>query len=227
MNAATLTFPRLGIQLTEKKKTLTSLLLLPILLFVLSVSPACSVAQFVTEFNQYASEIVPAVQSVLSILALFGVGAPAAAIPAIKGDVAKVESLMTDFGNASAQSAPGVRNQLLAAMQTLMQDVNTVFSLANVNNAATQDKLTALITLLNSLIEEMIILIPTANTTVAVNLAYAQARITLQSRGDFVGLFNSKLVEPTGIKAVDSLTRRSRLHNHGTFLRWATLGIVR
>ena len=226
MSAATMNFPKLSIQLTEIKKTSISLAMTLVMFGVLCATPACSVAQFVSEFNQYASEILPAAQSVLSILALFGVGAPAAALPAIKSDVAKVESLMTDFGSASTQAAPGIRNQLLAAMQVLTQDVNTIFSLAQVSDANTQAKLTALITLVDSLIEEMVILIPTANTNAAFNLSGAHARITLQSKGDFVTLFNGKLVEPTGITAVDGLTKKLKLHNHSVFVRWATLGVA-
>lgn len=185
----------------------------------------CSSAQFVSEFNQYSSQIVPAVNSILAILQLFGVVGSAAAPSLISADVVAAQKLVSDLASAPAAAQPGIRNQITAEEGVLTNDLQSIFQLARVSDDATQKKVALLISLIQAAVAEGFALIPQSTSPTAMAVASSRAQ-HFQSR-DFEGSFNSILKAKTGNAAVDKLSPKLQLHHHSRVLRIASLGLLK
>lgn len=193
---------------------------------LLMPSLGCNAADFAQQFGQYTSQIVPAVQTVLAILQLFGVASKPELPARIGADVAAAQSLVSDFAKAPADSQPGIRVQIEGVEATLNADLQEVFLLAHVTNPNNQAKVTALLSLIEAAVAEGFALIPRDTSTPNLaKAAYGGAK--LESK-DYVGSFNKMLVARTGDKKVDALTPTLKLHKHRSlWVKIGTLGIVR
>lgn len=217
-------FASFGISITEVRKTLIAFTLATAVACSTMLMSACNAQEFAQKFNQYAELIFPAASSVASILALFGIPVPAAVMPLARAELTKVESLMTDFANASIAAQPGIRTQLVAAMQALQADLGNIFQLAHVQNPDKQAEITALITLIGSLVQEMLALIPTSTEPAKLEIAGAQASVAVHSKGDFVAQFNSHIEK---LEKLSPGMKFHKLDGHSTITHALTLGLVR
>lgn len=179
---------------------------------------ACNTADFVKEFDQYTSQIVPAVNSILAILSLFGVTSQAQLPTKIDSDVTAVQKLVADFAAAPASTQPGIRNQITAEEGVLNADLQQVFQVASVSDENTQKKVSALISLVESAVAEGFALIPSSSVATSRTVALGSQ---FQAK-DFVGSFNAILTAKTGNATVDAHTPKLKLHSHRGF--WSSLG---
>lgn len=186
----------------------------------------CNAADFAQQFTQYTSQVVPAVNSVLAILALFGVTSKPELPARISADIAAAQALVSDFAKAGESAQPAIHEQIQAIEGTLNADLQEVFLLAHVANPNNQAKVTALTTLIEVAIEEGFALIP--RTTSPSNLAMASHRGAKLESKDYVGSFNALLTAKTGDPKVDAVTPTLKLKkHHSLWVKIATVGIVR
>ena len=202
-----------------------SMIAIAAIAFSTMTTTACNTADFVKEFDQYTSQIVPAVNSILAILSLFGVASQSQLPPKIDADVTAVQKLVADFAEAPASSQPGIRNQIASEETVLNADLQQVFQVAAVSDPNTQTKVSALITLVESAVSEGFALIPQSSSVV--NTAHAIPAGTKFQAKDFVDSFNAIITSKTGNKAVDAATPKLKLKKHAHKAHqgfWASLG---
>jgi len=201
-----------GIEVRNIRKVLAVHALAAVMVLSLAVMPACNVASFVQQFNQYTAEIVPALNAVLAILQFFGVVTPVGISAKVDADVKAAQVLVADFASASTAAQPAIRTQIAAAENVLNADLNQVFALASVKDANTQRKVSALIQLMESAIQEGFAIIP--QTTSKAGLAAMQKGAQGLKPEQFVSSFNSILVAPTGNPGLDKVTPKHKLKAH-------------
>lgn len=190
------------------KKQLLAFVLCCTLALGTMATTACDSSKFVSEFTQYSSQIVPAVNSILAILQLFGVVGQAALPARISTDVAEAQQLVADFAKPGAD--PSLRAQITAKEAALNADLKLILDIAQVKDPAVQAKITALTTLIEAAVAEGFALVPQSNSGTSV--AIASARSAKFQRKDFVGSFNQSLTAKTGNHDVDTLTPKLKLH---------------
>ena len=111
--------------------------------------------------------------------------------------------------SASSGSAPGVCQQLQAAVGTYQADQQLVLQVAQVSDANTQTKITLLAGLVAGTVNAITAVIPSCQN--------AASRLGLSGcpslqRVQFTAHYNSILVAPTGNPNVDTATRKLKLH---------------
>ncbi len=191
---------------------------------VLAAGTGCNVSQFVSEFDSYSAQIVPAAQAVLALLQFFGVAVPFNA-QKVGADVTAAQTLVADFAKSPASAQPGIRSQIMAEEAVLNQDLAALFTVAQVSDTRNQAKITVGIQLLEALIAEGFALIP--NTTSAADLASRGPELAkFQSKGEFVHNFNTNLESSSGNRGADKVAKAHLLHNHSKVVRLATFGLV-
>jgi hypothetical protein len=192
------------------------------------VTAGCTTAQWELALQ----EIGPAVGVIINIVAVADSKAADTALASkITADTVALDQLITDFEKANAVSQPSLAAQINANFATLQADLGSVYTLANVSDLATQNKLTEEIGLIAGLVEIVEIAIPNLNITpapVAAGLARPAASVAkFKTVGQFIDAYNAELVTPTGNKAVDVYTSKHKIHIHSKFIRYATGGIAK
>lgn len=178
----------------------------------------CSVGQFESILNQVA----PAILNIIQIVALVrGVPANTALATKVSGDVSLIETLYHDFQTASGTAKPSVQAQINVAFDTLQNDLDNVFSLAQVSNVNTQAKITALIGLVRTSVGIAEAMINPNN-----NLKASAAPPINLSPEDIISSYNKILTAKTGDTAVDNFTSHHKLHLHNRTVRTLTLGFA-
>jgi hypothetical protein len=171
---------------------------------------ACNAASFVQQFNQYSNQIAPAVQTILSLIAIFAVPNDKPDLVArISSDVAAAQKLVADFAAAATSDQPAIHDKIKAVEAAIKADLQEVFALAHVSNPATQTKVSNLLDLVGAMVEEGFALIPV--TVTPGTLKAAAPRAGALKAKDYVGKFNKLLAEKTGDDKVDSLTPSLKL----------------
>lgn len=211
--------PLAGIEIRNLRQVFLVHALVALLFLSLVVMPACNVANFVQQFDQYTSDILPALNAVVAILEFFAVPVPVGLSAKVDADVNAAQVLVSDFANASTSAQPAIRAQITAAENVLSADLNQVFTLASVKDANTQRKVAALVQLIESAVQQGFAFIP--QTTSKAAMATLQAQAAGLKPQQFVSSFNAILVAPTGNRGVDNLTPKYRLRSRSVFSRAA------
>ncbi|HZP33952.1 MAG TPA: hypothetical protein VFB23_11390 [Candidatus Acidoferrales bacterium] len=171
-----------------------------------------------SQFEQVLNEVAPAVSTILQIVAIF-TGQPVnTAVPEkIKADVAGLEQLYSDYQAAQPATKTGIAADINADFGVLSQDLTTVFSIAQVNDPKTQQKITQLIGFIQDGVQLAEAAIPQSSGRVG-------AKPVKLTPGDLVDSFDKVLVAKTGNKPVDDFTAKHQLHLHSKFVRVVTFG---
>src|SRR6185312_2379791 len=125
-------------------------LLTPILACVLC---ACMVGCTfnASQFEQVLNEVAPAVQTIIEIIALVqNKPANVAISTKIGADTAALEKMYADFQAAQPANKADVEKEINAGFTALNADLSSVFAVAQVSDANTQAKVTALISLIQT-----------------------------------------------------------------------------
>jgi hypothetical protein len=178
----------------------------------------CSVSQFDAVLN----EIAPAISTVLQIIAISrGTTADLTVATKVAKDVTTLETLYNDYQSVSSTSKPGVESQINAGFTVLNQDISSVLAVAQVNDPATQQKIEALITLVQTGVGIAEAAIPSNSLTAQT----ARFRAKKLNASDLADSYNKILVAKTGTKKVDDFTAKAhKIHVHNEFERLATFG---
>jgi len=182
---------------------------------------ACSTA-WVSTLDSILAAAAPALINILQIVAVAN-GQPVDGNLAAKinADAAAIKTLAADFAKASSGSAPGVCQELQAAVNAYQADQQLVLQVAQVSDSNTQTKITLLANLVAGTVNAITAVIPSCE-----NAASSQSMRTTPpySVSTFTDRYNSILLLPTGNAAVDAVTRKLKLHRHSKLVRSVTLG---
>ena len=177
-------------------------------------------------FDNYVMLGAQALVDILNIVAVAQHQSPnQSLIEKVNADAALVKKLGDDFYNASAANKADVEDQLNAALSTLAQDEQDVFAVAHVVNPQSQAYISSLVSLATSFIMTAEAMLPPQQQ--------AKMRVQFQksssplSVSDFVSSWNKAVTVKSGDPAIDSVSRRFKLHNHGTFTKIVSFGLVR
>jgi hypothetical protein len=182
---------------------------------------ACSTA-WVSTLDSILAAAAPALIDILEIVSV-AKGQPVNGTLAAKitADAAAVKTLAADFAKVSAESAPGVCQQLQAAVSAYQADQQLVLQVAQVSDSNTQTKITLLAGLVAGTVNAITAVIPSCQsgaTTRSIKVA------PLYSVSTFRAHYNSILVAKTGNATVDAATPKLKLHGHSKFVRSVTFG---
>lgn len=196
---------------------------LALVLCVTMIFTACSTA-WVSTLDTILSAAAPALINILQIVAVAkGEPANASLQTKINTDAATIKQLAADFAAASAASAPGVCQQLNAAVAVYSQDQQQVLALAQVSNSATQQKIVILAGLVASTIGAITAVIPQCQNAALAKSIKVSPPLSIRH---FVNDYNAALTAPTGDAAVDALTPKLKIHQHSKFARVVTFGAL-
>jgi len=195
-----------------------------ILVIALSLSlfcTACSTA-WVSTLDSILAAAAPALINVLQIVAVAN-GRPMNSNLAAKitADATVVKTLAGDFAKGSSGSAPGVCQQLQAAVSVYQADQQLVLQAAQVSDANTQTKITLLTNLVAGTVQAITAVIPSCQNADSRRLFKAAPPYSITT---FAAHYNSILIAPTGNAAVDAATPKLKLYRHSKLARSVSLG---
>jgi hypothetical protein len=176
----------------------------------------------VSTLDAILAAAAPALINILQIVAVAN-GQPVNANLAAKinADATIIKTLAGDFAKASSGSAPGVCQQLQAAVSVYQADQQLVLQIAQVGDPNTQTKITLLADLVAGTVNAILAVIPSCqNPVVTRNLKTAPT----YSVPTFAVHYNAILLAPTGNAAVDAATPKLRLHQHSKLVRAVSFG---
>jgi hypothetical protein len=184
---------------------------------------ACSTA-WVSTLDTILAAAAPALINILQIVAVAN-GRPMNGTLAAKinGDAAAIKTLAGDFAKASSQSAPGVCQQLQAAIGAYQTDQQLVLQVAQVSDPNTQTKITLLSNLVAGTVEAITAVIPSCNNA---SSSGGFRTAPPYSASSFAAHYNEILIAPTGNAAVDAATAKLKLHQHSKLARSITFGLL-
>jgi hypothetical protein len=196
------------------------------LVFALSLAmfcTACSTA-WVSTLDSILSAAAPALINILQIVAVAN-GQPMNVNLAAKisTDATDIKTLASDFAETSSASAPGVCQQLQAAVSAYQSDQQLVLQVAQVSDSNTQTKITLLVDLVAGTVSAITAAIPSCqNAAVSNSISSSSAH----GVSTFANRYNSILLARTGNAAVDAETPKLRLHRHSKLTRSVTFGLL-
>jgi len=184
-------------------------------------STACSTA-WVSTLNSILAAAAPALINILQIVA----GANGHAMnnnlaAKINADASAIKTLAADFAKVSAGSAPGVCQQLQAAVSAYQADQQLVLQIAQVSDPSTQTKITLLADLVAGTVSAITAVIPSCENATGYGSMKAAPPYNLSS---FTSQYDNILVAKTGSAAVDAVTPTLKLHQHSRFMQLVTFG---
>jgi len=203
----------------------------------------CSTA-WITEAEEIVAALIPAAANLLALVAaLEGKTVSASDLQLIQNagtqagaDLQLIQSLITEYETADASAQPGILNQIQVAIGTVQSNLNALLGALHIQDAATQAKITAVVGLILSEVQSLAAIVPLVNggqssRSVAENATrVGQPRIAVKAplrASEFVKSYNATMTAKTGNTVVDRATAGLRIHRHGKFVRWATLGIAK
>jgi hypothetical protein len=182
---------------------------------------ACSTA-WVTTLDSILAAAAPALINILQIVAVAN-GQPVDSNLAAKitADAAVIKTLAADFAKASSGSAPGVCQELQAAVSAYQTDQQLVLQVAQVSDSNTQTKITLLAGLVAGTVDAITAVIPSCQSAAVIRgmTAPVPYRVSV-----FADRYNRILVVKTGNAAVDAVTPKLKLHRHSKLVRSVTFG---
>ncbi len=184
-------------------------------------STACSTA-WVATLDSILAAAAPALINILQIVSVAN-GQPVNGNLAAKinADAAVIKALAADFAKASSGSAPGVCQQLQAAVSAYQADQQLVLQAAQVSDPNTQTKITLLADLVAGTVSAITAVIPSCQNAAAIRSTKIAPPYSFSTFADH---YNSILVAKTGNAAVDAMTPKLKLHQHSKLVRSVTFG---
>jgi hypothetical protein len=182
---------------------------------------ACSTA-WVSTLDSILAAAAPALINILQIVAVANGQPVNSTLEAkINADAAIIKMLAADFAQASSGSAPGVCQELQAAVSAYQADQQLVLQVAQVSDSNTQTKITLLTDLVAGTVNAITAVIPSCQNAAA---SRSMKTTPPYSVSTFAAHYNSILVAKTGNAAVDAVTPKLKLHRHSELVQVVTFG---
>ena len=204
-----------GFEITDTKRTLTALLLIPVLL----IGSACSFTTWVDRANQIITTATPAVSLILTLLPLFGTAVPSSVAnsirvwtPQVTNGLTLLAGLLVQFQNAASADQPAILDKIQAEIAVLKANLADILPVLHVLNTETQAKITALVNAIGDAVQEVAVLVAAVQGKTQLARARA-ARVTfvVKDAKAFKKHFNEVLHAPTGNAVVDAATAQVAL----------------
>ena len=185
------------------------------------------------------SALIPAAANILTLVtALHGQSVSAEDLKTIQStgsqvgsDLRLIESLITAYQKADGVSQPGLLNQIQTATSAVQSDLGSLLPALHIQDEATQGKVSAAIGLVLSEVESLSAIVPLVNPSASPAM---MAMVTKQAKkkppltaNEFVVSYNATITAKTGDAALDHATTGMRIHMHGKFARYASLGLLK
>ena len=196
------------------------------LVVIMGLAMLCSgcSAAWISTLDSILAAAAPALINILQIVSVAqGVTLNTGLETKINVDAATIKTLAADFAKVSSESAPGVCQQLQAAIGVYASDQQLVLQAAQVSDVNTQAKITMLVDLVAGTVNAITSAIPSCQNAVAAKNIAARSSFQMSS---FVADYNRILLTPTGNLAVDAASPRLVLHRHSKFMRLSTMGLL-
>ena len=183
---------------------------------------ACSTA-WVSTLDSILAAAAPALINILQIVAVAN-GQPVDGNLAAKinADAAAIKTLAADFAKASSGSAPGVCQELQAAVNAYQADQQLVLQVAQVSDSNTQTKIALLADLVAGTVNAITAVIPSCQK--AASFRSIKTTPPPYSMSTFAAHYNSTLVAKTGNPAVDAVTPKLKIRQHSKLVQVMTFG---
>jgi hypothetical protein len=180
---------------------------------------ACSTV-WVSTLDSILAAAAPALINILQIVAVANGQPVNGNLEAkINADATVIKTLAADFAQASSGSAPGICQELQAAVSAYQADQQLVLQVAQVSNSNTQTKIALLADLVAGTVNAITAAIPSCQAA-----AQGFKAAPPYSLSTFTAHYNSILVAATGNAVVDAATPKLKLHRHSKLVRAVTFG---
>lgn len=205
-----------GLQVTEKKKTFTSLALVPILMLSMF---ACSFQTWVTKANQILVAAEPAIQIVISLLPLLGANVPPVVAteiqnwaPQVEGDLTTLTGLITQWNDAAENAKAGIVAKIEAEITVVQNQLTSILPALHILNAATQAKIAAIVAAVGEAVSLVANLVASVKGS-SVSLARkAAAKAPFKNAKGFKSYCNTIVHAATGDPVVDAATAQVQIY---------------
>jgi hypothetical protein len=183
---------------------------------------ACSTA-WVSTLDSILAAGAPALINILQIVAVANDQPVNSNLAArINADATAVETLAADFAKVSSESAPGICQQLQAAVSAYQADQQLVLQVAQVSDSNTQTKIALLADLVAGTVNAITAVIPSCQK--AASFRSIKTTPPPYSMSTFAAHYNSTLVAKTGNPAVDAVTPKLKIRQHSKLVQVMTFG---
>jgi hypothetical protein len=182
---------------------------------------ACSTA-WVSTLDSILAAAAPALVDILQIVAVANNQPVNANLAAkIYADATLIKTLAADYAMVSSESAPGVCQQLQAAVSAYQSDQQLVLQVAQVSDPNTQTKITLLADLVAGTVNAITAVIPSCQNATAVRRMKTTPPYNMSG---FAAHYNSILVAKTGNPTVDAITPKLKLRQHSKLVQVLIFG---
>jgi hypothetical protein len=207
------------------------------------VLAGCSTA-WIGEAEQIVAALIPAAANLVALVAAFeGKTVSAADLQLIQNagtqagaDLQIIQSLIAAYQKADAATQPGILNQIESAITAVQTNLQGLLPALHIQDAATQAKIMAVVGILLSEVQSLAALVPLAKANAGLPQVSQKARdmghpvgnvkAPLSAR-EFVDSYNATMTAKTGNAELDKMTAGLRIHQHGEFARWVTVGVLK
>jgi hypothetical protein len=198
--------------------------LLVVVLSLAMFCTGCSTA-WVATLDSILAAAAPALINILQIVAVAN-GKPlnGELVGKINADATVIKTLAADFAKVSAGSAPGVCQQLQAAVSAYQADQQLVLQAAQVSDSNTQTKITLLVDLVAGTVNAITAAIPSCQNAAGARSVKAALPYSVTK---FADQYNGIMVAPTGNAEVDAATPKLKLRRHSKFVQAVSFGQLR
>lgn len=198
---------------------------------------ACSTT-WIGEAEQIVGVLIPAAANVMTLIATLRGSVPAADLQTaqsvesqVNSDLQLLQSLIGQYQKATPSSQPGLLSQIQAALGAVQAELNGLLPALHITDAATQQKVEALVAIVSSEVQSMAAIVPVVKETESSVTLRAAAKPAMEriplSASDFVSSYNAAMVRKTGNVRLDHEASGLRIHAHGKVARWASAGLLK
>jgi len=218
------------------KRARAQRMFLPILLCGTLAWTSCS-TNWIGEAEKIINVLIPAAANVMTLVATLQGDVPVADLQMaqnigseVNADLQLLQSLIGQYQKATPSLQPGLSTQIQAALDSVQSELNALLPALHIKDAATQEKVNALVGIVLSEVQSMAAIVPAVTgTESSVTLKEAAKpgtrRIPL-SANDFVSLYDAAMARKTGNTKLDHETSGLQIHGHRKLVRLASAGLL-
>jgi hypothetical protein len=173
-------------------------LILGILLGLVSLSSGCTTPSWVTEAEKIAKVALPIVEGIASIVGV-------SATSALSQVVNDLNLLITLFDKYQATPSTDTLQQIQAGLNTVNADIGQILPAAHIEDAATQNKVAAILELVTSEFSNIASLIPSSAASRSLRPSRAAMPKLPFTAKDFKKQYNKIVKTKTGDPVCDKL----------------------
>jgi hypothetical protein len=207
----------------------------------------CSTA-WIGQVEEIVAALIPAAANIVTLVAtLQGKAVSAADLQTIENagtqagaGLQLIQSLIAAYQKADAATQPEILNQIESAIRAVQTNLQGLLPALHIQDAATQAKVTAVIGIVLSEVQSLAAIVPLVKSQGAGGSGQGSGSAALPkksvpasagklplSASEFVSSYNAKMTAKTGNAELDKTTANLKIHSHGGFARFVSLGAAK